>query len=154
MYQLKPSDFLHRLVFPRHFRSLPQRRLVLNVLRSIHIICFSILLGGFYFDQAISQLNLWALSVLLSGVGLFLVDLYGSAIVLFEVRGLTVLIKIMLLLIALPLAPADQFKLLIIVVIISSFVSHSPRWLRHKNVLPSVWRDKLSPLDEKPLRDK
>jgi hypothetical protein len=152
LYQLKQSGLLHQLIFPRHYRSLPQRRLVLNIFRSIHILCFSILLGGLYFDQAITDLNAWAFSVIISGVSLFLVDLYGSGIVLFEVRGFTVLIKIILLAIALRLAPTAQFNMLVIVIIFSSFISHSPRWLRHKNLLPVVWQEKLAPEDEKSAR--
>lgn len=117
------------------------------------MLCFSILIGGLYFDQAIAELKLWALSVLLSGVGLFLVDLYASGIVLFEVRGFTVLIKIILLIVALLLPQAAQFNVLVIVIIFSSFVSHSPRWLRHKNLLPPAWQVKLAPQDEKSVRD-
>jgi hypothetical protein len=151
---LKKTGLLHQLIFPRHYRSLPQRRLVLNVLRSIHIICFSILVGGLYFDQALSDLNTWALSAIISGVGLFLVDLYATGVVLFEVRGFTVLIKIILLSIALLLPPAEKFHLLVVVIIFSSFVSHSPRWLRHKNLLSIAWQKKLAPQDEKSAGDK
>jgi hypothetical protein len=151
---LKKTGLLHQLIFPRHYRSLPQRRLVLNVLRSIHIICFSILVGGLYFDQSISDLNIWALSAIISGVGLFLVDLYATGVVLFEVRGFTVFIKIILLAITLLLPPAEKFNLLVVVIIFSSFVSHSPRWLRHKNLLPVTWLKKLAPQDEKSAGDK
>lgn len=150
---MKKSGLIHQLIFPKHYRSLPQRRLVLNIVRSLHILCFSILIGGLYFDQAVTELKLWALSVIISGVGLFLIDLYGSGIVLFEVRGFTVLIKVILLIIASLLPQAAQFNVLLIVVIFSSFVSHSPRWLRHKNLLPVVWQEKLAPIADKKFRD-
>jgi hypothetical protein len=151
---LKKSGLIHQLIFPRHYRSLPQRRLLLNIFRSIHILCFSILVGGLYFNQAISELNFWALSVVFSGVALFLIDIYGSGVVLFEVRGFTVLIKVILLIIAFLLPPAEKFNLLVVVIIFSSFVSHSPRWLRHKNLLPVAWQKNLSPEDGKSLREK
>jgi hypothetical protein len=151
---LKKSGLIHQLIFPRHYRSLPQRRLLLNIFRSIHILCFSILVGGLYFNQAISELNFWALSVVFSGVALFLIDIYGSGVVLFEVRGFTVLIKIILLIIAYLLPPAEKFNLLVVVIIFSSFVSHSPRWLRHKNLLPVAWQKNLSPEDGKSVREK
>jgi hypothetical protein len=151
---LKKSGLIHQLIFPRHYRSLPQRRLLLNIFRSIHILCFSILVGGLYFNQAISELNFWALSVVFSGVALFLIDIYGSGVVLFEVRGFTVLIKVILLIIAFLLPPAEKFNLLVVVIIFSSFVSHSPRWLRHKNLLPVAWQKNLSPEDGKPVREK
>jgi hypothetical protein len=151
---LKKSGLIHQLIFPRHYRSLPQRRLLLNIFRSIHILCFSILVGGLYFNQAISELNFWALSVVFSGVALFLIDIYGSGVVLFEVRGFTVLIKVILLIIAFLLPPAEKFNLLVVVIIFSSFVSHSPRWLRHKNLLPVAWQKNLSPEDGKSVREK
>jgi TM2 domain-containing membrane protein YozV len=154
LYQLKKTGVIHQLIFPRHYRSLPQRRLLLNIFRSIHILCFSILVGGLYFDQSISALNLWALSVIISGVALFLVDFYGSGVVLFEVRGFTVFIKIILLIIAYLLPPAERFNLLVVVIIFSSFVSHSPRWLRHKTLLPVAWLENLSPEDGKSVREK
>jgi hypothetical protein len=112
------------------------------------------MLGGLYFDQTMPELNPWAVGVIISGVGLFLVDMYGSGVVLFEVRGFTVLVKIILLSTALLLPPDDQFKLLVVVIIFSSFVSHSPRWLRHKNLLPVVWLARLAPQDGKSVRDK
>ncbi len=151
---MKKFGLIHQLIFPRHYRSLPQRRLLLNIFRSIHILCFSILVGGLYFNQAISELNFWALSVVFSGVALFLIDIYGSGVVLFEVRGFTVLIKVILLIIAFLLPPAEKFNLLVVVIIFSSFVSHSPRWLRHKNLLPVAWQKNLSPEDGKSVREK
>lgn len=148
-YQLKKSELIYQLLFPQQYRSLPQRRLLLNIFRSIHTVCFSVLLGGLYFGQTDTVLKSWAVAVIISGVCLFLLDLYASAVVLFEIRGFTVLIKVILLAIAL-LLPADgQFNLLVLVIIFSSFISHSPRWLRHKSLLPAGILQRLAPQDEK-----
>ena len=85
----------------------------------------------------------WLVGTVLSGLGLLAIDLYGSCILLFEVRGISVLLK-MLLLLSLPLFAAQyQLWLLILLVIFSSFVSHSTRGLRHKNLLPAAWQVKL-----------
>ena len=89
------------------------------------------------------------MAVIISGVCLFLLDLYGSAVVLFEVRGFTVLVKLLLLLIALFLPAQVQFKLLVIVIVFSTFISHSPRWLRHKSLLPAQILRRFAPQDEK-----
>lgn len=97
---------------------------------------------------------MWASGTLLSGVGLFLVDLYGSGIVLFEIRGVSVMIKILLLIVAFQLPAQAQFNLLVLVIIFSSFVSHSPRWLRHKNLLPSNWLKHLAPQEETSIKEK
>lgn len=149
---MKKPGRIQQFFFPVYFRNLPQRRLILNILRSIHILCFSILLGGVFFNQPASLLTGWMYAVVLSGIGLFLVDLYSSSIVLFEVRGLTVLIKVMLLLVAMPLEQPGQFTVLVVVVIFSSVVSHSPRRLRHKNLLPQALRQKYAPVEEEPAR--
>jgi hypothetical protein len=146
---LKTTDYFHSLLFPEQYRSLPQRRLLLNVFRSIHILCFSILIGGLYFNQPLIQLNAWALALIVSGVCLFLIDLYGSAIVLFEVRGITVLVKVLLLALTLALPADKKFNMLVLVMVFSTFISHSPRWLRHKNLLPEVLLKKLAPQDGK-----
>lgn len=85
----------------------------------------------------------WFVGTVLSGLGLLAIDLYGSCILLFEVRGISVLMKILLLL-CLPLFAAQyQLWLLILLVILSSFVSHSTRRIRHKNLLPEAWQEKL-----------
>ena len=148
-YPLKKSGRIHHFLFPQQYRELPQRRLLLNVFRSIHIICFSILLGGLYYGQATETLNNWAWAALFSGVCLFLLDVYTSAVVLFEIRGLTVLIKVAMLAASL-LLPADgQFNMLVVVIIFSSFVSHSPRWLRHKCLLPDRLLQQFAPQNVK-----
>jgi hypothetical protein len=153
-FHLKKTGLLHQLLFPKTFRSLPHRRLLLNVLRSIHILCFSVVLGGLYFNKSSEELALWATGTVLSGVSLFLVDLYGSGVVLFEIRGVSVMIKILLLIIALQLPTQAQFNLLVVVIVFSSFVSHSPRWLRHKNLLPSNWLKHLAPQEESSIKEK
>jgi hypothetical protein len=150
---LKKSSFILQALFPQHFRSLPQRRLLLNIFRSIHILCFSILFGGLYFDQAVNLLNLWALGVVGSGICLFLIDIYGSGVVLFEIRGFTVLIKIILLSIAFVLPPDRQFDTLALVIIFSSFISHSPRWIRHRSLLPKAWLKHIAPIEEETAKD-
>lgn len=136
-------ETLHRRLFPSEIRSLPHRRLVLNSFRALHILCISLLLGGYFFNQPTDTLNSWYLGTVLSGLGLLMIDLYGSFILLFEVRGISVLMKIMLLL-SLPLFSSQvQLWLLIGLVIFSSFVAHSTRKIRHRNLLSSVWQQKL-----------
>lgn len=134
---------IHRLLFPQEFREIPHRRLILNVFRSLHILCFSIFLGGFFFGQEPGMLNSWYVGTIVSGLGLFAIDLYSSFVMLFEVRGISVMLKIILLL-ALPLLhDLNQLWLLMLLVIFSSFSSHSSRKLRHKNLLPLSWQNQF-----------
>lgn len=134
---------LQRLLFPQTFREVPHRRLILNVFRSLHILCFSVFLGGFFFNQPATVLNGWYAGAILSGLILFSIDLYSSFIMLFELRGMSVLIKILVLLMLPLLDYQGQLWVIMLVVVFSSFVSHSSRKLRHKNLLPLAWQASL-----------
>lgn len=137
------TNTLHKLLFPTQPREMPHRRMILNVFRILHILCFSIYLGGLFFAQDLSTLQNWLWGALLSGLALFIVDLYSSFILLFEVRGISVLIKIILLLCLPCMDVHNQLWLVTLVVIFSSYVSHSSRRLRHRNLLSLAWKKRL-----------
>lgn len=87
------------------------------------------------------------LGVVITGLAMFMVDLYGSFIALFEVRGISILIKILLLM-CIPYVNEDaQIALFIIVIIFSSFVSHSTRRVRHKSFMSLAFNQKYGPQD-------
>ena len=128
--------------FPERFRGFKHRRVVLNVLRAIHILCLSILVGGFFFEQHETMLQPWFVGTLLSGLGLFAIDLYGSCIALFEVRGISVLLKLGVLAL-LPLFESEsQLFLFIALIIFSSLISHGTRRLRHWNFMSKDFQDR------------
>ncbi|MCP4488674.1 MAG: hypothetical protein GY820_15370 [Gammaproteobacteria bacterium] len=125
------SERLRSLLFPGTFRTFSHRRWLLNGLRTAHIVCLCILVGGFFFDQNASLLKPWLIGTLISGLGMFSIDLYGSCIALFEARGMSVLIKLATLAL-LPLFEREsQLYLLVGLIIFSSMVSHGSRRLRH-----------------------
>ncbi len=136
---------LLKIFFPTVLREVPQRRLVLNSLRAWHIVSFSILVGGVFFHQGVVRLELWLGFTIASGLALFALDLYSSFFVLFELRGSAILIKIMLLLLIPLLDYHQQIMLLFVVIIFSSFVSHSTRRLRHKCLMPRAFQQKFAP---------
>lgn len=136
------SDSIRRVLFPAHMRQVPYRRVVLNIFRALHILCFSVLVGGVFFQQSAEILQQWLIGVMFSGLALFLLDLYGSFIILFEVRGVSVSIKLLMLLSMPMLEQASQFWLLMLIIIFSAFVAHSTRRIRHKNLLPVAWQQK------------
>ena len=70
---------------------------------------------------------------------MFLIELYASCIALFEVRGLGVLIKILLLALMPFVAVNTQVALLIVVIVVSSYVSHTTRRLRHKSFMSEAF---------------
>lgn len=136
-----PDNF-RIVLFPKTFREFPCRRLILNGLRALHILCLCILVGGFFFDQNESLLKPWFIGTLASGLGIFLIDLYGSCIALFEVRGVSVVIKLALVGM-LPFLERDyQLLLLVSLILLSSLISHSPRRLRHWNFMSKGFEDR------------
>ncbi|MCP4980598.1 MAG: hypothetical protein GY935_08910 [Gammaproteobacteria bacterium] len=123
------------ILFPQTFRQFRYRRELLNILRAAHILCLSLLLGGFFFEQPQALIKPWFIGTLVSGLAIFLIDLHGSCIALFEVRGISVLIKLGLLLL-LPFLQRDfQLYLLVVLIVFSSLISHSRRGFRHRSFM-------------------
>lgn len=134
---------LIRFLFPLQLRNVPHRRLLLNVFRSLHILCFSVYLGGLYVNQSSSGLEYWFIGIIVSGLGLLMTDLFSSLIILFEVRGVSVLLKLFLLLLLPLMTVQQQIGFLMMLVIFSSFVSHSARRFRHRNLMPVTMQKKF-----------
>ncbi len=119
------------VVFPQAPRDFAYRRLIRSALRATHIACTGILLGAYIFQQPVSTLEAWLFFSVLTGLLIMATDLHASAAVLFEVRGLVVLIKVGLLC-ALPVYPQLSIPLLLIALFIGVFASHMPKRYRHK----------------------
>jgi len=134
------------LLFPQDYRDFKHKRFVIVVLRSLHIICFSILVGGYYFHQDIALLMPWFLGALFSGVTMFLIDMYGSFMIFFEVRGISILLKLFLLALIPSLNANHQIALFLFIIALSSYISHTTGSIRHKNLLPTSILRKLRAL--------
>ena len=137
------SHPLLNLLFPAQRRHLARRRLWQGLLRALHIVCFSLLTGGLFVGQSVDGLYPWLLGTVISGLLLLALDMYSSCFVLFEVRGISVLIKIPL--VAVLPAVDEQFALglLILLIVLSTLVSHATRGLRHRCLAPMAWRQRL-----------
>ncbi len=141
------------VLFPAKSREVPHRRLILNILRSCHIIFFSLLLGALFFEPTDHTLRFWIIGIILSGLGMLLIDMVGSCIILFEVRGLSVLVK-MALLACLPLLSGQaQIYLLVLIIVFSTFISHSAKVIRHRNLIPQAIQVKYA-FRELPVKEK
>lgn len=140
-FTLMQSHIIKRL-FPEQFREFPLRRPVMNLLRAIHILSFAALFGGIIFKQPTELLSPWVYAVAISGLLMFLIQLYASLIVLFEVQSLAVITKLVLLLFLPMLAHSGQVVLLAVIIIFSSLTSHANKRLRHRNLLPQGMLDK------------
>jgi len=100
----------------------------------LHILCTGILLGGHVFEQPQSVIEPWLYASVFSGLAIFITDLHASMTVLFEVRGLMLIIKLALLLL-IPLFWPLRIPILVAVLFIGAIGSHMPKHWRHKVLL-------------------
>jgi len=126
--------FFVRILFPKELRSFPYRRNIRITLRTLHILSGGVLLGGHVFNQPVEALHLWLIATVLSGLLLLLTDLYASAAILFELRGVVGILKISLLLLV-PIFWQQRIFILMLVLIIGAVSSHMTGRLRHRRVL-------------------
>ena len=122
---------LHSTLFPNTPRDFPFSRSVRIGLRTVHIFTSGTLLGGYIFEQPLTVLEPWLLGSIISGLLLFATDLYANASILFELSGLAVILKLVLLAI-LPLFWDARISLLVIILVIGSVSSHLPKRYRHR----------------------
>lgn len=123
-----------RLLFPAKRRFLPFQRELNITLRSLHILCFSILVGGHFFDQPADQLMPWLIATIVTGCLMILVELTGSFSFLIEVRGVSVMAKTMLLALV-PHFWSERLWLFIAIIFIASVTSHMRGKYRHMSLI-------------------
>ncbi len=139
-----------RLLFPQPPRAPRPRRGLRIALRTAHILTAGVLLGGHVFAVPTAALEPWLWLAVVSGVLLFATDLYASFVVLFELHGLAVLLKLILLALV-PVFWEQRVALLIMMLIVGGIVSHLPGRWRHKLV---VCRGRLEPYQRRPKAPK
>jgi hypothetical protein len=130
---MRPS--LQRRLFPDPPRGFRGQRWLNVSLRSLHLVGIAGIGGGFLFDQAPETwAAYWHLTVI-SGVALTALYLWGSVGWLFELKGLSIVVKTLLLGVAL-LVPSLRAELFLLLIVLSALIAHAPgavrgyRWLR------------------------
>lgn len=119
------------ILFPAQPRNFPLRRGIRTILRALHILATGVLLGGHVFDQPPDILVVWLWGSVVSGLLLFATDLHASCAVIFELRGMAVFVKL-LLLILVPFMWESRVPLLVASLLIGAVSSHVPRTYRHR----------------------
>lgn len=123
-----------RALFPVKPRLFPGQRWLNISLRSAHLVGIAGIGGGFLFGLNEAQwLPFWHLS-LSTGVFLSLLYIWSSAIWLFELSGLIIVIKVLLLGTAVIL-PAWRAELFTLIILISSLIAHAPGRIRGYRIL-------------------
>ena len=119
------------VLFPEQPREFPHRMAMRLSLRALHIMTTGVFLGGHIFHQPISVLEPWLWVAILSGLAILLTDIYSSFAVLFEIRGLVVLLKIVLISL-IPFFWDQRIFILVLILFIGAISSHMPNRYRHK----------------------
>lgn len=122
-------------LFPHPARQFPGQRWLNILLRCLHLVGMAGIGAGFLFALSQTQwLPYWYLT-LGSGVALCALYIWSSLIWLFQLKGLAILVKLMLLWIAMH-QPQLQPWLFVLIVLISGLIAHAPGnvrgylWLR------------------------
>ena len=120
-------------LFPEQPREFPYRMALRMTLRALHILTTGVLLGGHIFQQPTDILEPWLWFAILSGLAIFLTDIYSSFAVLFEIRGIVILVKVALLSLV-AVFWEQRIFLLVLILFIGAISSHMPKRYRHKVV--------------------
>ena len=122
------------ILFPDPERDFPAERWVRIGLRTAHLMSMAAYVGGALFAVAPDRLAAPLVLTLATGTLFALLEIHGTLNWLFEVRGLATVLKVALLALV-PVLPAAQTPLLLLVLAIGSVSSHMPSRLRYFSLL-------------------
>ena len=122
--------YFRQTLFPLQSRLLPGHRWINITLRSLHLIGIAGLGAGYLYPVAGDSWVGYLCLALISGVILILLSIWSNGIWLLQLRGQAILFKL-LLLVAAGVWPEVKAELFVIVIIISSVVSHAPGDFRY-----------------------
>ncbi|OGS08738.1 MAG: hypothetical protein A2270_04080 [Elusimicrobia bacterium RIFOXYA12_FULL_51_18] len=104
-------------------------------LRTVHILGFSVLFGGHWFNLPREALLPWLYWTIFSGAGITALEIYAGFDWFLQLAGVMVLGKLVILSL-IPLFWEQRLTLLSFVMIIGSVGSHMPGSLRHFRLFP------------------
>lgn len=128
---IKNRGRLLTILFPDKPRYLPFRITIRIFFRSLHILSIGVLLGGHVFNQPTAILEPWLWASVITGSIILLTDLHSSFAILFELRGIAILLKITLLLL-IPVFWEQRVAILVVILFIGAISSHLPKRYRHR----------------------
>ena len=121
---------IRALLFPTPRRGFPGKRWLGIALRTLHLVGVAGMGGGLLYDAPISSWQPYFWLTMGSGAALLTLEVWSSATVLCQWRGLAVILKL-LLLGAVSLVPDHAGLLLVAVVVVSGVFSHAPATIRY-----------------------
>ena len=103
------------------------RRLIKVTIRTIHLVGISGVFGNAMLQTSESVYITLAIS---SGLVLVAMEAYSGLIWFVQLRGIALYLKLLLLLL-MHLYPQTAIPSLIVIIVISGFMSHAPNWIRY-----------------------
>ena len=120
-------------LFPQKSRYLPGHRWINIGLRTLHLIGIAGLGGGYFYP---AENDLWQSFLhltLISGLLLSLLFVYNNGICMVQLRGQVILVKLLLLCV-MSLWPNYAAWLLVVILVLSGWISHAPAAVRYYSV--------------------
>jgi hypothetical protein len=120
--------------FPSPQRNFTGQRWVRISLRTVHLIAMAFLVGGTAqgYPPLEQPAALWA--TLISGLLFIALEIFNTGVWLFQLKGLAVIVKVLLLGAAIA-APGSALGLMVIAIIIGGISSHMPGKYRYYSLL-------------------
>ena len=117
-------------LFPSPKREFKGQRWVRIGMRTAHLIAIAFLTGGVAQGHSPLELEAAFWGTVLSGMVYVGIELFNSGVFLFQLKGLAVIVK-SLLLAAAAVAPESALALLVIAIVIGGISSHMPGKFRY-----------------------
>ncbi len=120
---------------PQQKRSLPGKRWISIILRSLHLVGIAGLGGAYLFSQPEPVWFPYLIVGVGSGALMVAKELYVDAIWLYQLRGQLVLFKLALLMTGFYWFAQPQAWIYILVILISGVISHAPGKVRYYSII-------------------
>jgi hypothetical protein len=121
---------LRAKLFPAESRYLPGNRWLNVALRTLHLVGVAGIGGGYFYAATDETWRIYQDLCLLSGALLALLFFYSNGIWLLQLRGLVILLKLVLLY-AVSLWPGLAVPILVLILVLSGWISHAPASIRY-----------------------
>lgn len=120
------------LFFPKQSRSFKGQRWISIVIRSLHLIGIAGVGAAFLFQLPETQWIPYMVITLSSGSAMMLLEIWSNGIWLIQLRGLSTLLKLLIL--STTFIIGLQSYILVAVILVSGIMSHAPAKVRYYSV--------------------
>ncbi len=124
---------LFHTLFPAQSRDFPGKRWSDIALRTVHLIGLLGVAGGLLFAAERSLWWPYLQLTVASGLAMMALSIWSNAIILIQLRGIAIAIKLLLLAL-IPLTDGADLGLLVAAVIISGLIAHAPGNVRYYSI--------------------